>query len=102
MKKSIIKVRNYDTWEYADKPGDPVTHHVYPRTACEKKESFIEGDTEDAIFERFYKMNNSLRYCNGQWVEFKDPADQSAYSAWCAKLDEWREFHLYYGNGIVD
>lgn len=102
MKKTIVHVREYDTWEYADEPGGPVTHHVYPRTACERREEDIDADSEDALFERVYKMNNSLRYCNGSWVEFKGAADQSAYKRWLANLSGSREFDLYYGSGIVD
>ena len=61
----------------------------------------LEGD-EDNIFEEFYKMNNTLRYCNGSHWNFEDSKNQDKYVEWVRSLDENRHFNLYYGNGVVD
>ena len=68
-----------------------------------KKQETIEADDDIAIFEKFYKMNNSLRYCNGSYYKFNDKQWQDRYNEWL-KTDDYKSksFNLYYGNGIVD
>lgn len=68
-----------------------------------KKQETIEADDDIAIFEKFYKMNNSLRYCNGSYYKFNDKQWQNRYNEWL-KTDDYKSksFNLYYGNGIVD
>jgi len=68
-----------------------------------KKQKTIEADDDIAIFEEFYKMNNSLRYCNGSYYKFNDKQWQDKYNEWL-KTDDYKSksFNLYYGNGVVD
>jgi hypothetical protein len=68
-----------------------------------KKQETIEADDDIAIFEKFYKMNNSLRYCNGSYYKFNDKQWQDRYNEWL-KTDDYKSksFNLYYGNGVVD
>jgi hypothetical protein len=68
-----------------------------------KKQEIIEADDDIAIFEKFYKMNNSLRYCNGSYYKFNDKQWQDRYNEWL-KTDDYKSksFNLYYGNGVVD
>jgi hypothetical protein len=63
----------------------------------------IEDDTEIGMFEQFYKLNNSLRYCNGSHYKWQDAEWSNKYSKWL-KSDDYRKksFNLYYGNGVVD
>lgn len=63
----------------------------------------IFGDTEIGLFEQFYKLNNSLRYCNGSYYKFQDNEWEQKYQSWL-KSDDYKQksFNLYYGNGIVD
>ena len=63
----------------------------------------IEGVTEIEIFEKFYKLNNSLRYCNGSYYKFIDQVWIEKYSEWL-KSDDYKNksMSLYYGNGVVD
>jgi len=62
----------------------------------------LTAETEDALFEEFYKKNNQLRYCNGCYFEFKDSVKQEEYKEWRKNLSHSRSFELYYGGGIVD
>jgi hypothetical protein len=68
-----------------------------------KNQKTIEADDDIAIFEKFYKMNNSLRYCNGSYYKFNDKQWQDKYNEWL-KTDDYKSksFNLYYGNGVVD
>ena len=68
-----------------------------------KSQREIEADNDIEIFEKFYKMNNSLRYCNGSYYTFQDKEWESKYNQWL-KSDDYKKksFDLYYGNGIVD
>jgi hypothetical protein len=67
-----------------------------------KRQENIEADTEIEIFEKFYKMNNSLRYCNGSYYTFKKEW-QDKYNNWLQSDDyKAKSFNLYYGNGVVD
>lgn len=64
----------------------------------------IEGVSDIDIFEQFYKLNNSLRYCNGSYYKFNEQEWVDKYQAWL-KSDDYKakSFNLYYGkNGIVD
>ena len=68
-----------------------------------KKQKEIEGNNEIEIFEKFYKLNNSLRYCNGSYYKFNDLEWENKYNEWL-KSDDYKKksFNLYYGGGIVD
>jgi hypothetical protein len=68
-----------------------------------KKQKEIESDTKINIFEQFYKLNNSLRYCNGSYYKFQDKDWEKEYQDWL-KSDDYKSksFELYYGNGVVD
>jgi len=63
----------------------------------------IEDATEIGLFEQFYKLNNSLRYCNGSYYEFQDKQWKQKYKDWLQSDDyKKKSFNLYYGNGVVD
>lgn len=70
----------------------------------EKSESVLnrteewEG-TENEIFLRFYKSNNSLKYCNGTFYEFTDREVAKRYSE---NFNDLHTIENYYGAGIVD
>jgi hypothetical protein len=63
----------------------------------------IEGNNYIELFEQFYKLNNSLRYCNGSYYKFQDKLLEELYNVWL-KSDDYKKksFNLYYGNGVVD
>jgi hypothetical protein len=63
----------------------------------------ISDNTEIGLFEQFYKLNNSLRYCNGSHYTFQDKKWEQKYKEWL-KSDDYKQksFNLYYGNGVVD
>jgi len=63
----------------------------------------IEGTDEIDLFEQFYKLNNSLKYCNGSYYKFQDKNWENKYNDWL-KSDDYKKksFNLYYGNGVVD
>lgn len=63
----------------------------------------IEDTTEIGLFEQFYKLNNSLRYCNGSYYKFQDKELEQKYQEWL-KSDDYKKksFNLRYGNGVVD
>jgi len=64
----------------------------------------IEDTTEIGLFEQFYKLNNSLRYCNGSHYKFQDKQWEQKYHEWL-KSDDYKKksFNLFYGNnGVVD
>ena len=66
------------------------------------KASVLSAETEDALFEQFYKKNNRLRSCNGCYYHFQDNKIQQDYIEWKKNLSKSRSFELYYGNGVVD
>ena len=66
----------------------------------ERTKEFL-GET-DQVFEEFYKLNNSLRYCNGSYWKFEEQEKEQEYSKWRKSLSRERSFNLYYGNGVVD
>ena len=102
FKATDIYHKEYDEWNYPDVEGGEPRHHVYPRTAAKEEEHEIEGATMDEVFEKHYKANNSLRYCNGYYYKFKDEKVQKLYNLWDITMPEARSFWLYYGNGTVD
>ncbi len=55
-------------------------------------------------FEQFYKLNNSLRYCNGSYYKFVDKEWENKYLEWLKSEDyKKKSFNLFYGEGgIVD
>jgi len=57
---------------------------------------------EDEIFEQLYKLNNSLRYCNGSYWKCESEDNENKYLDWRKNLSKSRHFNLYYGNGVVD
>jgi hypothetical protein len=68
-----------------------------------KRQETIEADTDIEIFEKFYRKNNSLRYCNGCFYRFDSKEWQDKYSAWLQSDDyKAKSFDLYYGGGVVD
>ena len=67
-----------------------------------KRTEDLSAETEDALFEAFYKKNNQLKYCNGAFYKFVDDADQDRYIEWNKNLEHSRSFNLYYGGGVVD
>lgn len=68
-----------------------------------KSQKELEANNEIEMFEKFYKLNNSLRYCNGSYYKFQDNQWEEKYQAWL-KSDDYKKksFALYYGNGVVD
>lgn len=63
----------------------------------------IEDKTDEGLFEQFYKLNNSLRYCNGCYYKFQDKQLADNYAHWLKSPDyKAKSFNLYYGNGVVD
>ena len=72
-------------------------------TSVIKRKADIEDITEIGLFEQFYKLNNSLRYCNGSHYTFQDKGWEQKYKEWLKSGDyKQKSFNLYYGNGIVD
>lgn len=63
----------------------------------------IEFENNIDCFEQFYKLNNSLRYCNGSYYKFQNKTIEKDYQNWL-KSDDYKKksFNLYYGNGVVD
>jgi hypothetical protein len=63
----------------------------------------IEGSTDIEVFEKFYKLNNSLRYCNGSYYKWVDAEWEIKYRVWL-KSDDYKQksFNLYYDGGVVD
>lgn len=72
----------------------------YERIKTETEER-IEG-TFDEVCEKFERMNNSLRYCNGCYYEYKDKGMAREHTIWYRLISEWRSFNIFYGNGVVD
>ena len=75
---------------------------VYYSNYKETEKTMDLSGTEDQMFEEFYKMNNTLRYCNGSHWQFIDDTQDDKYRDWVKNLDKMRHFNLYYGNGVVD
>jgi hypothetical protein len=66
------------------------------------KEKTLKGNSEDELFEEFYKINNALRYCNLEHWKISDPDIKLKYQDWAKNLSTAKSFELYYGNGVVD
>lgn len=66
-------------------------------------EKNISGKTDINIFEEFYRLNNSLRYCNGSYYTFKDGEWEIKYKQWL-KSDDYKKksFNLFYNGSYVD
>jgi hypothetical protein len=63
----------------------------------------IEFENNIDCFEQFYRLNNSLRYCNGSYYKFQDNTIEKDYKDWLKSNDyKKKSFNLYYGNGVVD
>jgi hypothetical protein len=89
--KSLMRSKEYQTGGY------------YIDQTLEKiKEETLKGNSEDELFEEFYKRNNALRYCNLECWEISDPDVKLKYQDWAKNLAPARSFELYYGNGVVD
>jgi hypothetical protein len=68
-----------------------------------KHQKTITATNDIDAFEQFYKLNNSLRYCNGSYYEFQDEEWENKYREWLHSDDyKQKSFNLYYGNGVVD
>ena len=52
-----------------------------------KKQEEINGSTEIEIFEKFYKKNNNLRYCNGSYYKFHSKKWENKYNNWLNSND---------------
>jgi len=62
----------------------------------------VWSGSKERIFKRFYKENNSLKYCNGSHYTFKDANLEREYKTWLTSLSKATRFKMYYGNGVVD
>jgi len=73
-----------------------------PRSVITNQKT-ITGESDIEIFEKFYKENNSLRYCNGSHYTFVSQEWDTKYNEWLKTPDyKQKSFNLYYGNGVVD
>jgi len=73
-----------------------------PRSVITSQKT-ISGESDIEIFEKFYKENNSLRYCNGSHYTFVSQEWDTKYNEWLKTPDyKQKSFNLYYGNGVVD
>jgi hypothetical protein len=98
---SITKKIEY--WDRTNESKVTESGFRYVDTSSKKiREEDLTANTEDALFEKFYKLNNSLKYCNGSYYKFVNEQDQADYFEWLKNLSHERNFNLYYGNGVVD
>ena len=83
--------------DYYDRPDR------FTFTSVIQRQEEIRGKDDIEIFENFYKLNNSLRYCNGSYYKFQSLDWQNKYNDWL-KSDDYKKksFNLFYGGGIVD
>ena len=81
----IIKVEYWDV-EYKGAKSKLVKTEEWPDT--------------DESFERYYKLNNSLKYCNGSHYKFVSDKVQRRYNE--EFFDKYHTIENYYGGGIVD
>ena len=102
MSKKIKAILDY--WSPKDKTVVTESGFTYLDTKSEIKETkTIEDITEIGMFEQFYKLNNSLRYCNGSHYTWQSPKWKQKYDAWLKSEDfKKKSFNLFYGNGVVD
>jgi hypothetical protein len=72
-------------------------------TSIIKRTTEIEYSDNIDLFEKFYKMNNRLKYCNGSHFTFQDKSIEAEYYLWLQSNDyKKKSFSLYYGNSTVD
>ena len=84
--------------DYYDRPDR------FTLTSVIERQEEVEGKDDIEIFENFYKLNNSLRYCNGSYYKFQSSDWQNRYNDWL-KSDDYKKksFNLFYGRGgVVD
>ena len=83
--------------EYWDRESRLTSNSIF------KRDVEIEANTEIELFEKFYKLNNNLRYCNGSYYLWKDAEWKAKYDLWL-KSDDYKKksFNLFYGGGVVD
>ena len=62
-------------------------------------QEIVWSGSKEMIFKRFYKENNSLKYCNGSHYTFKDANLEREYWTWLNSLSKAKRFGMYYGNG---
>ena len=62
----------------------------------------LTGETKESIFLEFYKLNNSLRYCNGSHYTFEDTYLKKEYDDWYKNLDKKTKINLFYCGTYVD
>ncbi len=68
-----------------------------------KHQKTITATNDIDAFEQFYKLNNSLKHCNGSYYKFHSNELANKYQEWL-QSENYRQksFNLYYGNGVVD
>ena len=91
-----------ERWNPANRTVVTKTGFRYLDTESEIDKVEVWGGTKEQIFKRFYKENNSLRYCNGSHYKFEDETLHTEYWKWYNSLDEAVKFRMFYGNGVVD
>lgn len=96
---AVVEHAERQTWVYPDTDGGNAVHHVFPRTVTHETESTWEG-TYDALFERMYRANANLRYCNGHYMAFRDPHACHLYDIWRIVLPLSRGISMYYGGDV--
>lgn len=97
MKKLNVKLDYYEPLNKFTESG------YYDTRSVIQRQEIIEGTNNFEIFEKFYKLNNSLRYCNGSYYKFNSLDWQEKFNNW-TKSDDYKKksFSLYYGGGVVD
>ena len=96
MEVKTIYHNIHDTWDYDG------NHHVYPKKVHDTREEAISKPTKEECFKEYYRLNNSLRYCNGMYYTFANESDNKEYNEWYKSLSESKKFDMYYSGGIVD
>ena len=91
-----------ERWNPANRTVVTETGFRYLDTQSEVDKVEVWEGTKEQIFKRFYKENNSLRYCNGSHYKFEDETLHTEYRKWYQSLDEAVKFGMFYGNGVVD
>jgi len=66
------------------------------------RSEYLASEDIKNVFEQFYDMNNSMRYCYGKYYEFDDANIQNDYNNWYKGLTINEQFSLYYKNSTVD
>ena len=81
---------------------DIITIAVGEYLDYELSKTIVWGGTRDEIFEKYERANDRLRYCNGHYYSFVDEEENRLNIIWYHMNSYWRNFHIYYGGGIVD